>query len=589
MPQAQDRPDPEAVAQALRLAQAKMSATLKGDGISQQVLSGFAEAYRAWIDSLSAKPETLLDLQGRYMKEQLGLWMKSFQPAEEAPPAGDKRFSASEWNELPLFRYYRDSYLLTSKMMMEAVEKAELDGPTRQRMRFFMRQYLDAAAPSNYLLTNPEALKTALESGGKSLEEGVKNLAADIEKGRISMTDEQAFEIGRNIAVSPGGVVFETDVMQLIQYSPLTEKVFERPLLIVPPCINKFYIMDLQPENSLVRFAVEQGHTVFLVSWRNVKPPLDTLTWDDYVEKGILAALDAARAATGAKQVNALGFCIGGTLLCSGLAVLARRKQKPVASLTLMTALLDFTDVGEIRVYLDKNFVHKREKQLARGGVVPGSELASAFSSLRANDLVWTYVVNNYLKGKQPPVFDLLYWNADSTNLPGPMYGYYLRNTYQDNKLAQPDALTMLGEPVDLRRVDMPAFVMAAREDHIVPWKGGYASARCLGGPVTFVLGASGHIAGAINPASKNKRSYWTHERLLDDPDQWFAKAQEVPGSWWNPWAAWLGGFGGKLVPARTKLGGPRGRVIEPAPGRYVKERAEIQAPARAEARAKRT
>ena len=585
MPTRQARSDPAAVAQALRLAQAKMSATLKGEGPSQQVLSGFAEAYRAWIDSLSAKPETLLDLQGRYMKEQLDLWMKSFHPAE-ASTASDKRFSAPEWSELPLFRYYRDSYLLTSRMMMEAVEKADLDAAMRQRMRFFMRQYLDAAAPSNYLLTNPEALKTALESGGKSLEEGVRNLAADIEKGRISMTDEQAFEIGRNIAVSPGGVVFENEVMQLIQYAPLTKQVHERPLVIVPPCINKFYIMDLQPENSLVRFAVEQGHTVFLVSWRNVKPPLDTLTWDDYLEKGIVAALDTARAVTGAKQVNALGFCIGGTLLCSALAVLARKKQKPVASLTLMTALLDFTDVGEIRVYLDRNFVEKREKQLAKGGVVPGAELASAFSSLRANDLVWTYVVNNYLKGKQPPAFDLLYWNADSTNLPGPMYGYYLRNTYQDNKLAKPDALTMLGEPVDLRRVDMPAFVMAAREDHIVPWKGGYASARCLGGPVKFVLGASGHIAGAINPASKNKRSYWIHERLLDDPDQWFAKAQEMPGSWWNPWAEWLKGHGGKLVAARAKLGGPRGRVIEPAPGRYVKERAEIEAPPRAKSRA---
>ena len=581
------RPDPESVAQALRAAQAKMAATLKGEGPSQQVLSGFAEAYRAWIDSLSAKPETLLDLQGRYMKEQLDLWMKSFQPPEPAEGGGDKRFSAPEWSEMPLFRYYRDSYLLTSRMMMEAVEKADLDSPTRQRMRFFMRQYLDAAAPSNYLLTNPEALKTALESGGKSLEEGVKNLAADIEKGRISMTDETAFEVGKNIAVSPGAVVFENEVMQLIQYAPLTKKVHERPLLYVPPCINKFYIMDLQPENSLVRFAVEQGHTLFLVSWRNVKPPQDTLTWDDYVDQGVIAAIDQCLALTGAKQINALGFCIGGTLLASALAVLAKKKRKPVASLTLMTSLLDFTDVGEIRVYIDKNFVAKREKQLAKGGVVPGAELAGAFSSLRANDLVWNYVVNNYLKGKSPPAFDLLYWNADSTNLPGPMYGYYLRNTYQDNKLCVPDALTMLGETVDLRKVDMPAFVMAAREDHIVPWKGGYDSAKCLGGPVTFVLGASGHIAGAINPASKNKRSYWTGEKLLADADQWFARAKEVPGSWWNPWAQWLKGHGGKLVPAREKLGGPRGRVIEPAPGRYVKERAELEKPAAPQARAK--
>jgi polyhydroxyalkanoate synthase len=328
----------------------------------------------------------------------------------------------------------------------------------------------------------------------------------------------------------------------------------------------------------MVRYAVEQGNTVFMVSWRNVKPPLDKLTWDDYVEMGVIAALDEAKAITGADKVNALGFCIGGTLLSCALAVLARKKRKPVASLTLMTALLEFTEVGEIRVYLDQNFVEKRERKLAKGGIVPGQELAGAFSSLRANDLVWSYVVSNYLKGKQPPAFDLLYWNGDSTNLPGPMYGYYLRNTYQDNKLVDPDALTMCGVPVDLRRVDVPAFVFAAREDHIVPWKAGYESARYLGGQVKFVLGASGHIAGSINPASKNKRSYWENDRLGPDPDKWFEQSAEVPGSWWNAWTKWLKPFGGKLVPARAKLGDAKHKPIEPAPGRYVKERAEIEA-----------
>jgi polyhydroxyalkanoate synthase len=372
-------------------------------------------------------------------------------------------------------------------------------------------------------------------------------------------------------------VVYENDLIQLIQYSPLTDKVHERPLVMVPPCINKFYIMDLQPENSLVRYAVEQGNTVFMVSWRNVKPPLDKLTWDDYLDMGVIAALEEARAITGADKVNALGFCIGGTLLASALAVLAKKRRKPVASLTLMTALLEFSDVGEIRVYIDKNFVAKREKQLSKGGIVPGAELASAFSSLRANDLVWSYVVSNYLKGQQPPAFDLLYWNGDSTNLPGPMYAYYLRNTYDDNKLVQPDALTMCGVPVDLGRVDMPAFVFAAREDHIVPWKGGYESARYLGGTVKFVLGASGHIAGSINPAAKGKRSFWTNERLGDDPDKWFAQSKEVPGSWWVPWTKWLKPYAGKLVAARTKLGDAKHRPIEPAPGRYVKERAEIE------------
>ncbi len=570
--------DNDRLAERLRKSQEKISASLSGEGASQQLMAGFAEAYRAWLESLSAKPETLMDLQQRYMQEQMRLWMGAMSPspgdnaAVEAAP--DKRFSGEAWDELPVFRYFRDSYLLTSKMMMQAVEESGMDDTAKQRMRFFMRQYLDAAAPTNYLLTNPEALKSAMETGGESLQDGMKNLLADMEKGRISMTDEDAFEVGKNIAVSPGAVVWENELVQLIQYEPLTAKVHERALVMVPPCINKFYIMDLQPENSLVRYAAQQGHTVFMVSWRNVKAAQAHLTWDDYVEEGVIAALEAARSIAKTPKVNALGFCIGGTLLCSALAVMERRGANFVQSLTLLTTLLEFSDVGEIRVYIDENFVGKREKQLAKGGIVPGGELAGAFSSLRANDLVWSYVVNNYLKGKQPPAFDLLFWNADATNLPGPMYSYYLRNTYQDNKLCQPDALEMAGEPVDLKRVKMPAFVFAAREDHIVPWKGGFQSARTLGGKVTFVLGASGHIAGTINSASKNKRNYWTNDKLVADPDKWFAAAKEVPGSWWNEWARWLRPHAGKLIAARKTLGAPKFKPIEPAPGRYVKERA---------------
>jgi poly[(R)-3-hydroxyalkanoate] polymerase subunit PhaC len=388
------------------------------------------------------------------------------------------------------------------------------------------------------------------------------------------MTDESAFELGKNVGTSKGAVVWENELIQLIQYEPTSAKVFERALVMVPPCINKFYIMDLQPENSLVRYAVEQGHTVFMVSWRNVKKELGKLTWDDYIEKGIIAALDNVKRITRAPKINALGFCIGGTLLAAGLAVLAKKGKYPVESLTLLTTLLDFTDCGEIRVYIDKNFVEKREKQLQKGGIVPGGELAGAFSSLRANDLIWSYVVNNYLKGKQPPAFDLLFWNADATNLPGPMYSYYLRNTYEDNKLAKPDALTMCGVPVSLKRVKLPTFVFSAREDHIVPWKGGYESARTLGGKVKFVLGASGHIAGTINPASKNKRNYWMNDKLAADPEKWLAQADEIPGSWWNEWSRWLKPYGGQLVAAPKKLGDGRKKPIEPAPGRYAKERA---------------
>jgi polyhydroxyalkanoate synthase len=569
--------DPQQLAEHLRQIHGAFPAGMP-EGATQQVMTGFADAYRAWLEAISSRPELMADLQNRYIQEQARIWMQAMQPKPrngDSQPAPDKRFAAPEWEELPMFRYFRDSYLLTSKMMMDAVDKADLDAATKQRMRFFMRQYLDAAAPSNYLLTNPEALKEAMETGGESLQEGLKNLLADVERGRISMTDEKAFEVGRNIAVTPGAVVWENELVQLIQYKPTTEKVHELPLVMVPPCINKYYIMDLQPENSLVRYAVGEGHTVFMVSWRNVKKDQASLTWDDYIDEGVIASLEKAREIAGTKEINALGFCIGGTLLAAALAVLERKKRDFVRSLTLLTTLLDFTDVGEIRVYIDENFVEKREKQLRKGGLVPGGELASAFSSLRANDLVWPYVVNNYLKGKQPAAFDLLYWNSDATNLPGPMYAYYLRNTYQENRLVEPDALRMCGVPVSLKRVKQPAFVFAAREDHIVPCKGGYKSAAALGGKVTFVLGASGHIAGTINPASKNKRSHWIGSADLSvDADEWLARAKEQPGSWWPAWSKWLKPFGGKRVAARKKLGGAKHKAIEPAPGRYARERA---------------
>ena len=584
--------DLEALASQMREQQETFNRALGGEGATQQVMGGFADAYRAWVEAVSAKPESLVELQTRFMQDQVRLWTAAMQPQsapQEAPPA-DKRFSAPEWNEVPVFRYLRDSYLLTAKTMMEAVERAEMDPATKQRMRFFMRQYLDAAAPTNYLMTNPEAIRAAVESKGASLQEGMKNLLADMERGRISMTDETAFQVGKNIAVSPGAVVWENDLVQLIQYAPATERVHERPLIMVPPCINKFYIMDLQPDNSFVRFAVEQGHTVFMVSWRNVQEDQAGLTWDDYVRDGILAPLAEVQRITKQDQVNALGFCIGGTLLSAGLAVLAKQGKRPAATLTLLTTLLEFSEVGEIRVYIDEQFVEKREKQLAKGGLVPGGELAGAFSSLRANDLVWPYVVNNYLKGQQPPAFDLLYWNADATNLPGPMYAYYLRNTYQENKLCKPDALRMCGQPVSLKRLDMPAFVFSAREDHIVPWKGGYKSALALGGDVTFVLGASGHIAGTINSAARNKRSYWVDAAagkgagtskskskaptMGPDPEAWLEKAKEHPGSWWTAWSKWLAPQSGRMVPARKKLGDGKHKPIEPAPGRYVQERA---------------
>jgi polyhydroxyalkanoate synthase len=547
-----------------------------GETPTQQVMSSFAQAWGTWMESLAAHPETLAGLQRRYFEEQFRIWQQTFgHPEKLAEPPADKRFGAPEWNQHPVFRYYRDAYLAGSKAMMEAVEAATLDEDTKQRMRFAMKQYVDALSPSNFLITNPEAMKEAAESGGDTLQKGYANLLADLAKGRVSMTDETAFELGRNVALSEGSVVFENELVQLIQYAPLTAQVYERPIVLVPPAINKFYIMDLQPENSLVRYLVDQGHTVFMVSWRNVKEDQGTLTWDDYIGEGIVESLEEARKIAKADKVNALGFCVGGTLLATGLAVMEAKKRPIVESVTFLTTLLDFRDVGEIRVFIDREFVDKREAQLAGGGIVPGKELASSFSFLRANDLVWSYVVNNYLRGKSPPAFDLLYWNSDSTNLPGPMYSYYIRNTYLDNKLAVPDALTTCGVPVSLKRIKVPAFVFSAREDHIVPWKGGYESARCLGGPVTFVLGASGHIAGTINSASKNKRSFWTNAKVGPDAERWLQGAKETPGSWWGTWAKWLAPHGGRKIAARKALGDARHKPIEPAPGRYVKERAE--------------
>jgi polyhydroxyalkanoate synthase len=397
----------------------------------------------------------------------------------------------------------------------------------------------------------------------------------------MSQTDETVFEVGRNVAASEGAVVFENALFQLIEYKPLTAKVHERPMLFVPPCINKYYILDLQPENSVIRYTVQNGHRVFVISWRNPDDSLAATTWDDYIENGPIKAIEVVRSITGARTVNTLGFCVGGTILSTALSVLAARGEKPAASMTLLTTLLDFADTGILDVFIDEAGLKLREMtigaQAPNGpGLLKGKELATTFSFLRPNDLVWNYVVGNYLKGEAPPPFDLLYWNGDSTNLPGPMFCWYLRNTYLNNALKEPGALTVCGEPVDLPALDVPTFIYGSREDHIVPWKAAYASTRVLSGvkDKTFVLGASGHIAGVINPAAKNKRSHWTNSRTPEQADDWFDSATETPGSWWPVWSSWLGRHGGKLVAAPKAYGNRSHPVIEPAPGRYVKQKA---------------
>lgn len=556
-----------------------------GQNATQQFLNFVAQAGEpAGKPVAPADPKAMTDLQKAYMEQHGRLWQailaRGLAQAEEgnfkvAPEPGDRRFAAPEWRDSPVFDYLHQAYLLNTKYLRDLVEvlPAESD-KSRDKMRFLARQITDALAPSNFAATNPEFIKCALDTQGKSITDGINNLISDLEKGRISMTDESVFQVGGNIANSAGAVVFENEVMQLIQYAPLTAKVGARPLVIVPPCINKFYILDLQPDNSFVRYAVEQGHTVFLVSWRNPTADQGHLTWDDYLEHGPIAALHVAKEICRTAQVNALGFCVGGTILTSALAVLSSRDEDIVASLTLLTTLLDFSDTGEIGLFIDEQGLAAREATIGAGGLLPARDLQNTFSFLRANDLVWNYVTQNYLKGQKPQAFDLLYWNADSTNLPGPFACWYMRNLYHDNALRVPGRLSMCGTRVDLGRVAMPVYLLATREDHIVPWHSAYQSTRLLGGPTRFVLGASGHIAGVINPASKNKRSYWVNPDVRGDAESWLAAAEEKKGSWWSDWTAWLAPHAGDSRSARTKLGNARYKAIEPAPGRYVRERA---------------
>ena len=540
-----------------------------------------AAAAGAQVPPIALAPERVLDLQQDYAHRLGQLWSDFFErPQAAAEPIADSRFADPAWQENPFAAFYARAYLLNSEFMNALADSVETDRKTKRRVRFAVSQWVDAMSPSNFFALNPKAQKTLIETKGESLKAGMKNLLADIQRGKITQTDESAFEIGRNVAASEGAVVFENELIQLIQYKPRTAKVRARPFLIVPPAINKFYIMDLQPENSFVRFSVEQGNTTFLISWKNVHVDQGQLTWDDYVELGPLAAIRAVQEITGKKELNTLGFCVGGTILATALAVLAARGEQPARSLTLMTSLLDFEDAGVLEVFIDERHVRMREQAMGKGGIMPGKELGNTFSILRANDLVWNYVVSNYLEGKQPMAFDLLYWNGDSTNLPGPMYTWYLRNMYLENNLRVPNKLKCCGQPVDLGRIKAAVYVFSAVDDHIVPWKAGYASARLLTGDqpggVRFVLGASGHIAGSINPASRNKRSYWTSSStaLPANSEAWRNGATEHAGSWWNDWAKWMTQHGGAMVAAPKTYGRAKYPVIEPAPGRYVKEKA---------------
>lgn len=519
--------------------------------------------------------EKLQALQQSYIAQASQLWSGGLSQAPQVPK--DRRFASENWAQNPLAAFTAAAYSLNSHALMGMAEAVQADEKTRQRIRFAVEQWVAAMAPSNFLALNPDAQKKALETKGESLSKGLQNMLQDMGKGYVSMTDESVFEVGKNVATTEGAVVYENDIFQLLEYKPLTEKVHERPFLLVPPCINKFYILDLQPDNSLIRYAVSQGHRTFVISWRNPDASCAHLTWDDYIERAVIEAIGVVQEIAGAAQINALGFCVGGTMLATALAVLAARGQKPVASATLLTTLLDFSDTGILDVFIDEAFVKSREAQMGQGGLLKGQELAATFSFLRPNDLVWNYVVGNYLKGETPPAFDLLYWNSDATNLPGPWYAWYLRNTYLENNLIQPGKLTVCGEKIDFGRLDLPVYIYGSREDHIVPINASYAATKVLPGDKRFVMGASGHIAGVINPPAKNKRSHWirSDNALPQTLEDWIAGADEFAGSWWTDWAQWLKGHAGKQIAAPKRYGkGTKFKEIEAAPGRYVLQKA---------------
>jgi polyhydroxyalkanoate synthase subunit PhaC len=557
------------------------------EGLSSAVRDemGIARAFMDLYARMAADPLLVANLSvglwGDYMRLWQSTWMKMMgleTPPVAEPAKGDARFKDEDWSANFLFDHIKQSYLIAARHIQQAVTKVEGLAPeSEKKVAFFTRQYIDALAPSNFLLTNPQVLRETLQSGGQNLVRGLNNLLADIEKGggqlRISMTDESAFELGRNVATAQGKVIHQTPLMQLIQYEPTTSEVYKRPLIIIPPWINKYYILDLREKNSFIRWAVAQGHTVFVVSWVNPDANLAQKGFDDYMREGALAAFDAVEKATGERDVNAIGYCLGGTLLGATLGYLTNTNENRVASATFFVSLLDFSEPGELGVFIDEAQVASLEKKMNERGYLEGSEMAGTFNLLRSNDLVWSFVVNNYLLGKGPFPFDLLYWNADSTRMPARMHSFYLRNMYIKNLLGQPGGIELDGVPIDLQAVKTPAYFISTVEDHIAPWRTTYKGARYLGGAergaVRFVLGGSGHIEGIVNPPAAKKYHYWANDALPLAPEEWFAGAKQIPGSWWEDWQAWIDRQnGGEKVPARVAQ-----NAIEDAPGSYAMQR----------------
>jgi len=575
----------EAMERALPLIQNYLDHRAKDMGAATlEPLLTLQENFASFMAVLMSNPRRLAELQFEYWQQWAGLWQNALaringQTSEDLykPEAGDRRFRSGEWNENILFDFIKQSYLMTSRWMHDVVRKTEgIDPEMREQIDFYTRQFADAMAPTNFILTNPDVLRETVRTGGENLVLGLENLIEDMERGqgelKISTTDYDAFAPGKNIAATKGSVIFENKLIQLIQYAPTTAKVAKIPLLIVPPWINKYYILDLRPENSLVKWLVDQGHTVFMISWVNPGPELSGMGFEDYMKEGIIAALDAIEDATGERSANIIAYCIGGTLMAMTLAYLkAKGEQSRVSSCTFMTTLIDFEKAGDLKLFTGRKQIEAMEAVMQEKGLLGGDYLQKTFAMLRANDMIWSFVINNYLMGKEPFPFDLLYWNEDSTNMPAAMHSHYLRAMYLDNKLIEPEGIEISGVKIDVRDIETPSYFLSTRDDHIAPWKATYSGYTAFSGPKKFTLSASGHVAGVVNPPAAGKYCYWSSEENTPSPDKWLEHAQESKGSWWTDWQKWVQSYTGGSVDARTPSG-----EIEPAPGSFVKKTAQV-------------
>ncbi|HJM48819.1 MAG TPA: class I poly(R)-hydroxyalkanoic acid synthase [Alphaproteobacteria bacterium] len=582
-------PDPQALSRNLAKV-AERSHQLMSDFLRRQAAAGPAlddplnlgNAFLELTRQMMSDPAKLMEAQAALWQDYLQLWQNTARSMMgetvaplAAPERGDKRFRHEDWEQNQVFDFVKQFYLITARWMQQTTQDVEgLDAETQAKVDFYTRQFADALSPSNFALTNPEVLRAIAESDGENLVQGLDNLLRDLESGegklKISQTDMAAFEVGRNVGATPGKVVFQNRLLQLIQFAPSTEKVRRRPLLITPPWINKFYILDLKPENSFIKWAVDQGFTVFVVSWVNPGAEMADTSFEDYMTSGLLEAIDAVSAATGEDELTTIGYCIGGTLTAATLAYMAARGDQRVKAVTYFVSLVDFAEAGDLKVFIDEEQISQLEANMNERGFLRGDEMATTFNMLRANDLIWSFMVNNYLLGKDPMPFDLLYWNADSTRMPAAMHSYYLRNMYMKNLLCQPGGITLAGQPIDLGQIEIPSYILSAKEDHIAPWNACYKATQLYSGPSKFVLAGSGHIAGVVNPPASGKYCHWTNTKKPKSHETWLEGATCHEGSWWPDWKKWLDKQSGDKVAARVPGDGAL-EVIEDAPGSYVK------------------